>query len=59
MPSTKQNTPASMTQTGDIPLQTNIESGEPRGVVQGVMWNSCASSALLLGLVAIGVVVLL
>lgn len=51
--------PPNGTQTSEIPLQTNVESGEPRGVMQGVGWNSCASSAALLGLVAIGVVVLL
>lgn len=43
------------TQTGEPTLQTNVESGEPRGVA----WNSCASSAAMLVLVAIGVVVLL
>ncbi|ELR07581.1 hypothetical protein GMDG_02629 [Pseudogymnoascus destructans 20631-21] len=48
------------TPTAEIPLVTNIrESGQARGVVGGVAWNSCASSAALLGLVAIGVVVLL
>jgi hypothetical protein len=33
--------------------------GEPSEVMRGLMWNSCTSSAVLLGLLAIGVVLLL
>ncbi|OBT76144.1 hypothetical protein VF21_04823 [Pseudogymnoascus sp. 05NY08] len=46
------------TPTGEIPLVTNV--GESGGEARGVgAWNSCAASAVLLGLVAVGVVVLL
>jgi hypothetical protein len=45
----------------DAPFkQDNVDSsGEPRGMMRGLVWNSCISSAVLLGLVAVGVVVLL
>ncbi|OBT88861.1 hypothetical protein VE02_01928 [Pseudogymnoascus sp. 03VT05] len=46
------------TPTGEIPLVTNV--GESGGEARGVGgWNYCAASAALLGLVAVGVVVLL
>ncbi|KFX92130.1 hypothetical protein V490_05553 [Pseudogymnoascus sp. VKM F-3557] len=48
------------TQSAVPGLQTLVEeSGEAKGMVRGVVWNSCASSAAMLVLVAIGVVVLL
>ena len=48
------------TQSAEPGLQTFVEeSGEAKGMVRGVAWNSCASSAAMLILVAIGVVVLL